>query len=105
MPLNKETKPNLLAYGLPKETVAAIMMLYKTTKVKVRSPDGDTDVFDIIAGVIQGDILAPYLSIICQTYVLRTSEDLMKENSFTLAKARNRRYSTQTITDADCIDD
>ena len=26
----------LLAYGLPKETVTAIMMLYKNTKVKVR---------------------------------------------------------------------
>ena len=33
----------LLADGLPKETVAAIMMLYKNTKVKVHSPDGDTD--------------------------------------------------------------
>ena len=33
----------LLANGLPKETVAAIMMLYRNTKVKVRSPDGDTD--------------------------------------------------------------
>ena len=30
----------LLAYGLPKETVAAIMMLYRNTTVKVRSPDG-----------------------------------------------------------------
>ena len=34
-----------LAYGLPKETVAAIMMLYKDTKAMVRSPDGDTDFF------------------------------------------------------------
>ena len=40
----------LLAYGLPKETVAAIMMLYKNTKVKVRFPGGDTDYFDIVAG-------------------------------------------------------
>ena len=32
----------LLAYGQPKETVAAIMILYRNTKVKVRSPDGDT---------------------------------------------------------------
>ncbi len=31
----------LLAYGLPKETVAAIMILYKNAEVKVRSPDGD----------------------------------------------------------------
>ena len=76
----------LLADGLPKETVAAIIMLYKNTKVKVRSPDGDTDYFDIVAGVLQGDTLAPYLFIICLDYVLGTSIDLMKENSFKLAK-------------------
>ena len=40
----------LLAYSLPKETVAAIMILYRNTKVKVRCPDGDTDYFDIVAG-------------------------------------------------------
>ena len=33
----------LLAYGIPKETVAAITILYRNTKVKVRSPDGDTE--------------------------------------------------------------
>ena len=43
----------LRANGLPKETVAAIMMLYKNTKVKVRSLDEDTDYFDIV-GVLQG---------------------------------------------------
>ena len=43
----------LLAYGLLKETVAAIMMRYRNTKVKVRSPDGDTDYFDIVAGAPQ----------------------------------------------------
>ena len=30
-------EPIILAYGLPKETVAAIMMLYRNTKVKVYS--------------------------------------------------------------------
>ena len=55
----------LLAHGLPKETVAAIMMQNKNTKVKVRSPDGDTDYFDIVAGVLRRDILDPYVFIIC----------------------------------------
>ena len=41
----------LFAYGLPKEIIAAIMILYKNTKVKVRSPDGDIDYFNIVAGV------------------------------------------------------
>ena len=60
----------LLAYGIPKETVAAITILYRNTKVKVRSPDGDTEYFDIVAGVLQGDTLAPYLFIICLDYAL-----------------------------------
>ena len=69
----------LLAYGIPKETVTAIMILYRNTKVKVRSLDGDTDYFDIVAGVLQGDTLAPYLFIICLDYVVRTSIDKIKE--------------------------
>ena len=78
----------LLAYGLPKETAAAVMMLYRNTKAKVCSPDGDTDYFDIIVGVLQEDTLASYLFIICLDYVLRTFIDKMKENGF---KKRNRR--------------
>ena len=81
----------LLAYGFPKETVTAIMMLFKNTKVKVRSPDGDTDYCDIVTGVLQGDTLAPYLFIICLDYELKTSIDLMKENDLKLAKERSIR--------------
>ena len=54
----------LLAYGLPKETVASITILYRNTKVEVRPLDGDTEYFDIVAGVLQGDTLAPYFFII-----------------------------------------
>ena len=93
----------LLAYGIPKETVAAITILYRNTKVKVRSPDGDTEYFDIVTGVLQGDTLAPYLFIICLDYVLRTSIDKIRENGFKLTKKRSRRYPAKTITDADDI--
>ena len=79
----------LLAYGLPKETVAAITILYRNTKVKVHSPDGDTEYFDIVAGVLQGGTLAPYLFIICLDYVLRTSIDKIRENGFELTKKRS----------------
>ncbi len=44
----------LLAHGLLRETVTA--MIYGNTKVKVRSPDEDIDFFDIVSGVLQGDI-------------------------------------------------
>ena len=87
------------------ETVAAIMILYRNTKVKVRSPDGDTEYFDIVAGVQQGDTLAPYLFIICLDYVLRTSIDKIRENGFELTKKRSRRHPTKTITDADNAND
>ena len=56
------------------------MFLYRNTKVKVRSPDGDTDYFDIVAVVLPGYTLAPYIFIICLDYVLRTSIDKIKEN-------------------------
>ena len=95
----------LLAYGLPKETITAIMILYRNTKVKVRSPDGDTDYFSIVAGVLQEDTLALYLFIICLDYVLRRSINKIKENSFKLTKKRIRRYPAKTITDADYADD
>ena len=81
------------------------MMLYKNTKAKFCSPDGHTDYLDIVAGVLQGDTLTPYLFVICLDYVLRTCTDLMKENGFKLAKERGRGYSAQTITDADYTDD
>ena len=95
----------LLAYSLPKETVTAVMILYRNTKVKVRSPDGDTDYFNIVVGVLQGDTLAPYLFIICLDYMLRTSIDKIKENGFELTNKRSRRYAAKTITDADYVDD
>ena len=95
----------LLSYGIPAETVAAIMMLYSNTEAMVRSPDGDTDFFKIQAGVLQGDTLAPLLFIIALDYVLRNSLDIDKDLGFTLKKTRSRRYPAVKITDADYADD
>ena len=79
------------------------MMLYKNTKLNVHSPDGNTDFFDIVAGLLQGDTLAPYLFIICLDYVLRLLVNLMKENCLTLEMAK-RWYPERIITDADYAD-
>ena len=73
--------------------------------MKVRSPDGNTDYLNIVAGVLQGDTLAPYLFIVCLDYVLRTSIDKIKENGFERTKKRSRMYPSKTITDADYADD
>ena len=81
----------LLAYGLPKETETAITILYRNTKVKVRSPDGDTEYFDIVAGVLQGDTLAPYPFIICLDYVLRTSIDKLRKKWLRADKEKKQK--------------
>ena len=70
------------------------MMLYKNMKVKVRSPNGDTDFFDIVAGVLQWDTLATYMFI---GYVFRLSIDLMKENGFTHKKRQEADDTPQKL--------
>ena len=73
--------------------------------MKVHSTDGDTNFFDIVAKVLQGDTLAPYLFIICLDYVIRTSIDQIKRNGFTLNKARSKWYPAEIITETDHADD
>ena len=62
---------------------------------------GDTEYFGLVAGVLRGDTLSPYLFIICLDYVLRTLIDKIRENCFELTKKRSRRYPTKTIINAD----
>ena len=47
------------AYGIPDELVKAISLLYENTPAKILSPNGDTEFFNTLAGVLQGDALAP----------------------------------------------
>ena len=95
-----------LAYGPPKETVTAIMMLYKSAKINVRSPDGDTDFFNIVAGVLQGDALAP-ISVNNLPRLRNSNGDRSDERKllYIKKKARSRRYTAETIMDADYADD
>ena len=60
----------LKAYGIPTKIVDAISILYKDTEAQVITPDGDTEFFEILAGVLQGDTLAPFLFIIVLHYPL-----------------------------------
>ena len=76
----------LLAYGLPKETIAAITILYRYTKVKVCSPDGDTEYFDIVAGVLQGGHY-------CLDYVLRTLIDKNQRKRLRADKEKKQKVS------------
>ena len=67
-------------------------------KTVVCSFDGFINFFDIVAGVLQGDTLVPYM-FICLDYVLWTIIDLIKENGFILKKTRCSWYHGETNVD------
>ena len=82
-----------------------------------RSPERVIDFFDIVAGILQEDILLPFLFIICLDYVQGMSVGLKKENGFTHRhththnpphthpKEESRRYPAEIITDANYAPD
>ena len=79
--------------------------LYEGTRAKVISPDGETDYFNILAGVLQGDTLAPYLFAIVVDYVMRKATSGREEEfGFTLHHRKSRRCPAVRITDLDFTD-
>ena len=96
----------LAAYGVPQKIVELIKLMYKDTKARVVTPDGESDLFDILAGVLQGDTLAPFLFIIVVDYCMRVAlgED-GHTLGFTLKTRQSRRHPAETVTDADFADD
>ena len=59
----------LKLYGIPDKIIAAIKVMYTGTSSTVLSTDGETPSFPILAGILQGDTLAPFLFIIVVDYV------------------------------------
>ena len=59
----------------------------------------------LVAKILQNNLFTPFLFIICQKYLLLTSINLIKVNSFTPRKATSRQHPRETITDADNADD
>ena len=95
----------LLAYGIPNKIVDLIDLLYSKTKAQVLTPDGLTEIFDILAGVMQGDTLAPYLFIIVIDYCM--TEALIKhpDIGFTITPAQSRRIKAIKLADTEFADD
>ena len=69
-----------------------------------QSPNGNTNFFNIVAGVLQEDTFAPYLFILGLDYIIRTSIDLTKENDFT-KKAKSLKNPTESVTDGNYAND
>ena len=96
----------LQAYGVPEELVKAINKLYENTRASVLTPDGETELFSIVAGVLQGDTLAPYLFAIVLDYAMRQAVG-GKENElgFELERRKSSRHPAVSISDLDFADD
>ena len=96
----------LRAYGVPDKIVEAIEATYSETWAKIRTADGETEAFQILAGVLQGDTLAPFLFIVALDYALRSAIDGREEElGFTLKKRASRRVAAKMVTDFDFADD
>ena len=80
--------------------------MYSGTKARVTTADGDTDQFNITAGVLQGDTLAPFLFIIVMDYAMRKAlGDKENDLGFTLTPRKSRRNPKVAIADTDFADD
>lgn len=104
--VNREKMFEILGlYGIPSEIIEAIKVLYSNTRSTVLTPDGETESFDILSGILQGDTLAPFLFVIVIDYIMRISVDTMKENGLLYRPRKSSRHPDLFITDADFADD
>ena len=57
--IRKERMMTILKVYDIREKLIAINLMYTGRKARVLSPDAETELFDMLAGVLQGDTLAP----------------------------------------------
>jgi len=87
-------------YGIPEKIVSAIRALYDNSKSQVYVNGQFSEPFDVTTGVLQGDVLAPFLFIIVIDYISKLSEG---EFGFITHKGnkseacRNLRSSARTV--------
>ena len=96
----------LRAYRIPARIVQSISDVYDNTSAKILTPDGETGTFPILAGVLHGDTLAPYLFIIVLDYALRRAITGKEEQlGFTITPGKSRRVRPVIQTDFNFADD
>ena len=76
--------------------------MYNSTRVRALAPDE----FELLADVLQGDTLAPFLFVIVLDYTMRQAIDGKGEKlCFKLDRRRKRQQHPTVITDTDFADD
>ena len=91
-------------YGIPEAVVNAISTLYKNSKSAVMVDGNISDTFEISTGVLQGDVLAPFLFIIMIDFLLKKATSDVG-SGITTHPRRSRRYPAKILNDLDFADD
>ena len=94
----------LQAYGVSEIVADLISVMYDGTTAAVRTNDGTSNTFDINAGVLQGDTLAPFLFVWVVDYILRRAVEETGVG-YTLTKRNGSREAEVKICDLDFADD
>jgi hypothetical protein len=92
----------LKLYGVPDKLIDAIKKLYDRSKAVVYINGQTSESFDVSTGVLQGDVLAPFLFILVMDYVLGKSE---RQFGFEYKPKRSIRNPAKRISDLDFADD
>ena len=90
-------------YGIPSPVVNAVQALYSNSTSAVSVNGGISDPFNVTTGVLQGDVLAPFLFIILVDYLLLNASEA---NTGAETHPRlSRRYPAKILNDLDFADD
>ena len=96
----------LSAYGIPTSIVNAIKLIYENSSAQVLTPDGETTFFDILAGIFQGDTIAPFLFIIVLDYALKQAFKISNSAcGIVIEPRKSSRYPEVRIADLAYADD
>ena len=91
-------------YGIPEAVVNAISVLYKNSKSAVMVDGGLSNPFDVTAGVLQGNVLAPFLFVVLVDYLLKKATSQLNSGVVTHPR-RSRRHPAKSLNDLDFADD
>ena len=97
--------PNILSsYGIPHQIIKAVMSLYTNTRATVITPEGLTLEFLTNLGILQGDVLAPFIFIVVLDFIMRNA---IRDSShgLTINKRKSTRYPAVEISDFEFADD
>jgi hypothetical protein len=104
--VNRAVMFAILRYnGIPAKVVDAIARMYTESKGAVLVGGKLSEPFDITTGVLQGDVLAPFLFIVVMDYVMSRSEQNFGFVYQPRTSTASRGHLEQRINDQDYADD